>query len=79
VVDNPQLYGGPNYRGAIIDWIAGPDADYFLTAFSDSEFTCPDAAGAAGDAARRRHRASAVSRHILVLSSRAIDQPAQPL
>ncbi len=23
VIDNPQVYGGPNYRGAIIDWIAG--------------------------------------------------------
>jgi phosphate-selective porin OprO/OprP len=22
VVDNPQLFGGPNYRGATIDWIA---------------------------------------------------------
>jgi phosphate-selective porin OprO/OprP len=23
VVDNPQVFGGPNYRGATIDWIAG--------------------------------------------------------
>jgi phosphate-selective porin OprO/OprP len=23
VIDNPQVYGGPNYRGAIVDWIAG--------------------------------------------------------
>jgi hypothetical protein len=23
VIDNPQVYGGPNYRGAVIDWIAG--------------------------------------------------------
>ncbi len=23
VVDNPQIFGGPNYRGATIDWIAG--------------------------------------------------------
>src|ERR1700732_3872826 len=23
VVDNPQFFGGPNYRGAVIDWIAG--------------------------------------------------------
>ena len=22
VVDNPQVFGGPNYRGATIDWIA---------------------------------------------------------
>jgi phosphate-selective porin len=22
VVDNPQFFGGPNYRGATIDWIA---------------------------------------------------------
>jgi phosphate-selective porin OprO/OprP len=22
VVDNPQFFGGPNYRGAVIDWIA---------------------------------------------------------
>jgi len=23
VVDNPQVFGGPNCRGATIDWIAG--------------------------------------------------------
>lgn len=23
VIDNPQVYGRPNYRGAIVDWIAG--------------------------------------------------------
>ena len=23
VINNQQVYGGPNYRGAIIDWIAG--------------------------------------------------------
>ena len=23
VIDNPQVYGGPNYRGATVDWVAG--------------------------------------------------------
>ncbi len=23
IVDNPQVFGGPNYRSATIDWIAG--------------------------------------------------------
>ncbi|MGB6237441.1 MAG: porin, partial [Bradyrhizobium sp.] len=22
VIDNPQFFGGPNYRGATVDWIA---------------------------------------------------------
>lgn len=23
IVDNPQVYGGSNYSGATVDWIAG--------------------------------------------------------